>query len=246
MEFAADPPCGLLLLEDLGDDTLSAMLASSHHATEQAYAETANLLIRLSRIAPPAGLANPDPGVMAGMVGLTFDMLPDSDGLRARMLAVLEAALKRIAAPPVLSLRDVHGDNLLWLPERIGPARIGLLDFQDALLLPAGYDLASLVDDPRSDVPLIWRQVLIEEFAKSEGMTRDAAQERVDLMSLQRNLRILGIFRRLSTRFGKAHYAAFLPRTRALLSRAAQAPSLAALRGPVGELLERTQDWAKP
>jgi aminoglycoside/choline kinase family phosphotransferase len=54
-------------------------------------------------------------------------------------------------------MRDVHGDNLIWRPRPAGLLRIGLLDFQDALVLPDGYDLASLLDDPRREVPETWR-----------------------------------------------------------------------------------------
>ena len=67
--------------------------------------------------------------------------------------------------------------------------------FQDALVLPEGYDLASLVDDPRRTVPEAWRDDLIRAHAAARGLSEADMSRRVDLLSLQRNLRILGIFR---------------------------------------------------
>ena len=100
------------------------------------------------------------------------------------------------------------------------------LDFQDALVLPEGYDLASLVDDPRRTVPEAWRDDLIRAHAAARGLSEADMSRRVDLLSLQRNLRILGIFRRLTTELGRPAYARFLPRTRTLLLRSAGHPEL--------------------
>lgn len=231
-EYAADPANGLILMEDLGDTTLSRLLASDPVQAREAYAVTADLLKRLS-LAPPPALVAPDANQMAAMAGLTFDLLPDSDALRERLLSALACALRDDApGTPVLSLRDVHGDNLLWLPDREGHARIGLLDFQDALLLPEGYDLASLLDDPRRVVPEEWRADLIAAHS---------TPRRIAVLSLQRNLRILGIFHRLATQYGKPAYRAFLPRTRSLVARAAGDVGLSA---DVEDVLARTKAWA--
>lgn len=234
-EYAADPDKGLILMEDLGDITLARLLKDDAQTALNAYGATAKLLPRLADSAPK-GLASPDPAAMAQMVALTFDFLPDSDGLRDTLLDALATALTTHApGAPVLSLRDVHAENLLWLPDRDGPARVGLLDFQDALLLPEGYDLASLLDDPRRDVPAPWRADLIAAHS---------TPTRIAVLSLQRNLRILGIFRRLSTTLGKPAYAAFLPRTRTLIARAAA--DVPGLQTPVTDLLTRTAHWTAP
>lgn len=231
-EFAADAQAGLIVMEDLGDTTLSRLLTHDPDTARHAYAAAAALLPRLSQT-PPPGLAAPDADQMAQMVGLTFDLLPGSDTLRSRLLPALAEALDTHAPfRPVLSLRDVHGDNLLWLPDQIGDGRIGLLDYQDALLLPEGYDLASLLDDPRREVPEGWRDDLIAQHS---------TPPRIAVLSLQRNLRILGIFHRLATQFGKPAYRAFLPRTRVLVARAAEGLPLQA---DVTELLDRTAPWS--
>ncbi|MBF9042740.1 phosphotransferase [Rhodobacterales bacterium HKCCE4037] len=227
--LAVDAEAGFALLEDFGDLTLARLLSDDPTTAERAYRATARLLPLLSA-PPPDDVVTPGPVGMAEMTGLTFDLLPGSDDLRATLLPALAEALDRHApGPAILSLRDVHAENLIWLPDRDGPARIGLLDYQDAMLLPDGYDLASLLDDPRREVPAEWRKDLVED------------RKRIDILSLQRNLRILGIFHRLSSACGKPAYRAFLPRTRVLIARAAK--TFPSLRDPVTELLDSTAFW---
>ncbi|AHM03779.1 aminoglycoside phosphotransferase [Roseibacterium elongatum DSM 19469] len=250
-EFAAEPDAGLILMEDLGDMTLSRLLQESPAVAADAYGTTARVLARLAAEAPPAGLRAPDAGEMAEMADLPCALLKAEGGdvgaLRARLRAALTQALRQHSGgAPGLALRDVHGDNLIWLPDRAGAARIGLLDYQDALRLPLGYDLASLLDDVRRDIPAGWRKNLVEDFSAQTAMPRQEAQARIDTLSLQRNIRILGVFRRLATLHGKAGYARFLPRTRSLIRRALASPELAPLRAPVEELLQRTAHWSLP
>lgn len=234
-EFHADPAKGLILMEDLGDLSLSRLLENTPDAARSAYEATATLIHRLTS-ETPRNLAAPNAETMAQMITLTFDFVENSNDLRETILTRLTDALKTHAAGErTLSLRDVHADNLMWLPGRTGDARVGLLDFQDALLLPQGYDLASLLDDPRRVVPEIWRAELIAAHS---------TPTRIATLSLQRNLRILGIFRRLSTVYGKPSYATYLPRTRALVARAAD--TLPDLQRPVAELLDRTAHWTAP
>ncbi|MEJ6392940.1 phosphotransferase [Gymnodinialimonas sp. 2305UL16-5] len=234
-EYAADPDHGLILMEDLGDQTLSFLLERDPERATVAYQAAADLLPRLNEAPPPEGLSAPDPGEMADMVRLTLDLAHTPAALNSRLLDALEEALRRHASgAPVLSLRDVHGDNLLWLPDRKGHAQIGLLDYQDAMLLPAGYDLASLVDDPRRVVPESLRDILISES--------DFSSARIAALSLIRNLRILGIFHRLSTQDSKPHYRDFLPRTRALILRCVD--ELPELKDPVTDLLRHTESWS--
>jgi aminoglycoside/choline kinase family phosphotransferase len=143
----------------------------------------------------------------------------------------------------VVSLRDVHADNLIWRAERTGADRVGLLDFQDALVLPDGYDLASLLDDPRRRVPEAWRAEAIGRYAADRRRPPVEMAQRVAVLSVLRNLRILGIFRRLARDEGRPGYASYLPRTRDLIARGVAHPGLEALRAPVAEVLHRSRDW---
>ena len=201
------------------------------------------MTLHLARAPLPEWAARPDVGAQAGMIALTLGFLPP--GALADLQPLMVAALAAHAdGHPVLSLRDYHGDNLILLPDRPGPARIGLLDFQDAVALPLGYDLASLVDDPRRDIPADWRTALIARFAASHGLPQDRALARIATLSLLRNLRILGIFHRLAGQGAKPQYRAFLPRTGALIDRAVAHPALGALRPAVAELRALTAPWA--
>jgi aminoglycoside/choline kinase family phosphotransferase len=201
------------------------------------------MLARLASETAPDWLDRPDVGSLSAMVSLTFSLLPGSDDLAGEMREALVGYLTPTEAETAVSLRDVHADNLLWRPERAGHLRIGLLDFQDALILPDGYDLASLVDDPRRVVPETWRGQLIGDHAAARGRSVADMTRRVDLLSVLRNLRILGIFRRLSAERGRGSYAGYLPRARELLLRSAAHPDLVRLRPLVTELLQRTEHW---
>jgi len=233
---------GLILMQDFGDLSLARVLDTGE-ATE-AYAQAAEIPCLIARAPPPVRVARPDTAAQADMAALTFDLLGEAGRFRDDLRpGLIEALGTHAGGEPALSLRDYHAENLIWCRRETGARRIGLLDFQDAVMLPAGYDLASLVDDPRRIVPLALRQHLIAAFAGRTGSPLPEAQARVDTLSLLRNLRILGIFHRLS-QSGKPAYRRFLPRTNALVARAASNPALAALRDPVADVLARAARWS--
>jgi aminoglycoside/choline kinase family phosphotransferase len=128
-------------------------------------------------------------------------------------------------------LRDYHSPNLLWLPDREGIARVGVLDFQDAMLGPAPYDLVSLLQDARVDVPdqmeitLLGRYVKARLAADEDFQTNPFVQLYVTL-GVQRATKILGIFARLDRRDGKPQYLRHLPRIWRYLRRSLIHPAL--------------------
>ena len=140
-----------------------------------------------------------------------------------------------IEAEPTWVLRDFHSPNLLWLPERHGIARVGLLDFQDAMMGPAAYDLASLLQDARVDVPELMEVALLGHYVRKRGEI-DADFEPADFIRLyatlaaQRASKILGIFARLDRRDGKPQYLRHIPRVWGYLQRSLAHPALATLR----------------
>ena len=144
-----------------------------------------------------------------------------------------------IASPPTWVLRDFHSPNLLWLPRRTGIARIGILDFQDALMGPAAYDLASLLQDARIDVPeqsevaLLGRYVLARR-QQTPGFDHTEFIKTYVTLAAQRSSKILGIFARLDMRDGKPQYLRHLPRIWGYLHRSLSHPSLKALRAWYG------------
>ncbi len=135
-------------------------------------------------------------------------------------------------------LRDFHSPNLIWLGERPGIAKVGIIDFQDAVLGPAAYDLVSLLQDARIDVPEQLELALLTRYIKA----RHAADETFDpagfaeiyaIMSAQRNTRLLGTFARLNRRDGKPQYLRHQPRIWTYLTPFAGAPRARAGPGMV-------------
>jgi aminoglycoside/choline kinase family phosphotransferase len=132
-------------------------------------------------------------------------------------------------------LRDYHSPNLIWLPERKGLKKVGVLDFQDGLLGPLAYDLVSLLQDARLDVPEALERELLARYCSARGAqnSKFSGDRFVSLyatLGAQRNSKILGIFARLAKRDGKRGYLAHIPRVARYLERDLAHPDLAALR----------------
>jgi aminoglycoside/choline kinase family phosphotransferase len=135
-----------------------------------------------------------------------------------------------------LVLRDYHVDNLMRLPDRPGVRGCGLLDFQDAVLGPPSYDLVSLLEDARRDVPAGLRRDMTERYlAAFPALDRALFARSAAILAAQRNCKILGIFTRLARRDGKPHYLGHIPRVWRLLSEDLGHPALA----PVARWLDR-------
>jgi aminoglycoside/choline kinase family phosphotransferase len=159
-----------------------------------------------------------------------------SSAARENFLRHWQAALTPVlAAPATWALRDYHSPNLLWLPEREGVRRVGLLDFQDALMGPAPYDLVSLLQDARVDVPDAMEVTLLGRYVKARldsdpDFASTAFVELYVTLGAQRATKILGIFARLNKRDGKPQYLRHLPRIWRYLRRALIHPSMNELK----------------
>ena len=143
--------------------------------------------------------------------------LPDQarDDYLARWRDILPLA---VLPGPTLVLRDYHVDNLMLLPGRPGVRACGLLDFQDAVCGPATYDLVSLLEDARRDVPENLRDAMTERYLASfPEIDRAAFARSAAILAAQRNCKIIGIFTRLWRRDGKPAYLAHIPRVWRLL-----------------------------
>jgi aminoglycoside/choline kinase family phosphotransferase len=145
-----------------------------------------------------------------------------------------EALAPAIDAPTTWVLRDYHSPNLLWLPDREDVARVGLLDFQDALIGPAAYDVASLLQDARVDVPESLEVALLSRYvrARRQDQRFDAVAftRLYATLAAQRATKILGIFARLDRRDGKPQYLRHMPRLLTYLQRSLAHPALASLK----------------
>jgi aminoglycoside/choline kinase family phosphotransferase len=146
-----------------------------------------------------------------------------------------ELLRKSDAAARTWVLRDFHSPNLIWLDERADVAKVGVIDFQDAVLGPAAYDLVSLLQDARIDVPEPVEIALLTRYIKARRAA-DPAFDPADfaelyaIMSAQRNTRLLGTFARLNRRDGKPQYLRHQPRIWTYLGRSLAHPALAHLR----------------
>lgn len=228
--FHQDEAEGFLLIEDLGDAVFAKVMAQDPAMTIPLYKAATDVLVCLHRCDPP-DVPLCSIHWLVTMTAPAFEWYARDTG----SIAAFEAAFRPLAASlepenKVLILRDYHAENLLWLPERDGVAKVGLLDFQDALVGHPAYDLVSVLQDARRDVsPEIEAQMIAHYIAESQV---DSAEFRAAyaLLGLQRNLRILGIFARLCLRDGKTHYVDLIPRVWGYVQRNLETPHLAALR----------------
>ncbi|ASM73987.1 MULTISPECIES: aminoglycoside phosphotransferase family protein [Roseobacteraceae] len=216
--LAQDDTHGFLLLEDLGDDLFARVLTREPALELPLYQAATDVLVALHRATPPA-LAAYDADTMTPLAALAFDWYQaGATGAvntqeKARFSTAFHAALAPLdATAPVLIQRDYHAENLLWLPDRDGFARVGLLDFQDAMAGHPAYDLVSILQDARRDVPASIETQMIERYTTVTTQDATGFARAYALLGLQRNLRILGVFARLSIRDGKAHYVDLIPR----------------------------------
>jgi aminoglycoside/choline kinase family phosphotransferase len=240
--LAEDVEHGFLLLEDLGDDLLARLLKQGGDET-MLYEATIDFLLDLHRHSAPADLAPYDDMRLIDETELFVDWyLPALTG-RETPANIRQAFrfLWGILAPEVgmdnspdrrvLVLRDFHAENLIWLPNRSGPARLGLLDFQDAVAGHPAYDLVSLLEDARRDVSTDLAERMLQRYIAGSGANDADFRRSYAILGAQRNIRIIGIFTRLWKRDGKPHYQAFMPRMWGLLEHDLAHPALTDLRG---------------
>jgi aminoglycoside/choline kinase family phosphotransferase len=239
--LARDTEAGLLLLEDLGDDLFARVLERAPELENRLYSAAVDLLTELHDHPPPAGLAHYDPALMTELSALAHDWYRRGvkrradPATRSGFCRLFEPVLAEIAAEDVLVQRDYHAENLLWLPERAGPARVGLLDFQDAMAGHRAYDLVSLLQDARRDVSAATEEAMIARYVTASGVSDTTFRTAYCILGAQRNLRILGVFARLCLRDGKARYVDLIPRVWGHLQRDLAHPSLAPLRAHLAE-----------
>lgn len=215
--LARDAAAGLLLLEDLGDDLVARLAHDA--ATERAmYTGAIDVLVALRDVQVPDDIAHYDDETYRREAALLTDWYmrgakgdPVPDLLANDYLGLVSEACAGLGND-TLVLRDYHSENLLWLPERRGAARLGLLDYQDALAGHAAYDLVSLLEDARRDTSAALRQEMTDRYIAAADVDRDDFMSAYNALGAQRNLKIIGIFARLCMRDGKDSYLAHVPR----------------------------------
>jgi N-acetylmuramate 1-kinase len=246
----ADIDSGFLITEDFGSGAI--IEGDPPQPIIERYETAADMLAALHRealpetlpLAPQITYDIPVFDIDAWMVEISLMLewyLPDRGAelnhhRREEFIAMWRTLLKKPAADPrTWVIRDFHSPNIIWLDDRTGILRVGIIDFQDAVLGPAAYDLVSLVQDARIDVPEQLELTLLTRYIKA----RRAADAQFDpasfvelyaIMSAQRNTRLLGTFARLNRRDGKPQYLRHQPRIWAYLGRSMAHPALSAFR----------------
>jgi hypothetical protein len=246
--YAADTTHGFLLLEDLGNDLYTDVLAGGG-SEYQLYETAIDALVQLHAQAAPAALASDKPlfaydetAQLAEIDLLTEWFLPlalgrpaaegDVEEHRALWREALRSLDRSIS---VFVHRDYHAQNLLWREDRGGLDRVGVIDFQDALAGSPAYDLVSLLEDARRDVAPDLAGAMTELYIARtpvREIRRDAESFRAAaaLFAAQRNAKIIGIFARLAKRDAKPRYLEHLPRVWRYMERDLAHPALASLR----------------
>ncbi len=244
--YHADMEHGFLLLEDFGDGVFGSELARGVSQVEL-WKQGTDTLLALRQVPLPQESDYALPRQDRPALQIEAELLIDwywpavkgqsiSAETREAYLRIWNALFDRVLElPPGWVLRDYHSPNLIALPDRSGARRTGLIDFQDALAGPAAYDLVSLLQDARVDVPTALERELLSYYCDHAAAT-DACFNRADFefsyaaLGAQRNAKILGIFARLAKRDGKPGYLKHVPRLWDYLDRDLLHPDLADLK----------------
>ncbi|NNM77612.1 phosphotransferase [Sphingomonas sp. ID1715] len=230
--LAADLTHGLVLLEDFGDARMREVIDAAPEAERRIYADVVDLLARLHRH-PAADLPPYDEREYLREVSLLTEWYApalgldlNADGYRA---AWREALAPLLDDQSVTVLRDYHAENIMLIEGRDGIESLGLLDFQDALAGHPAYDLVSMLQDARRDVPEAIEAEMLARYLE-RAKPADGFLDAYWLLGAQRNAKIVGIFARLWKRDGKPRYLDYLPRVWGYLERDLQQPALAPVR----------------
>jgi aminoglycoside/choline kinase family phosphotransferase len=228
--FARDLEQGLVLIEDFGDLRVKEHLDDDPASELAVYGRAIDLLAELHRL-PAADVPSYDRTVYQREVGLLTEWYCPAIGLDVDAEAYVRAwdavlpLVEGSASPTVTVLRDYHAENIMLIDSDASHG-LGLLDFQDALAGHPAYDLVSLLQDARRDVPVEVEAAMLAHYKAiaSPPADFDAAYA---VLGAQRNAKIIGIFTRLWKRDAKPRYLSFLPRMWGLLERDLAHPALA-------------------
>jgi len=243
---AFDVANGFAVLEDLGDGLFATLIAGGEPETPL-YEAAVDVQVRLHEDAPPAiltaeGLTWPlltyDTLALkvatdtflewwpkfAGIAAFGADAIAEWDGVWEPVWVRGEAGAS------VFCHRDYHAQNLLWLPERQGPARVGLLDFQDALKAHPAWDLLHLLQDARRDISPSLEAAMLDRYLAARPQTdRERFLADYRALAVSNAARILGRVFARQVLLGRTQYKAFMPRTWRYLERNLTDPALSGL-----------------
>jgi aminoglycoside/choline kinase family phosphotransferase len=233
--LARDLDKGLLLLGDFGSARLRETLDDDPDRERDLYEIATQVLVHLHAHPPMEGLKPHGLEQWLSELELFTEWYcpavgtqVDVESYRAAWHSVLEP-IANDGLGPVTVLRDYHAENIMLVAGRQGISHLGLLDFQDALAGHPAYDLASVLEDARRDVPPAIERAMIDQYKAATGQGEPFERAYWGLAA-QRNTRILGVFTRLWKRDNKPSYRRFQPRMWGLLERDLAQPHLKPVR----------------
>jgi N-acetylmuramate 1-kinase len=249
--YAVDIKHGMALIESLGDKVFSRMLGRGDDMGEPMKAAVEVLADMAAREwpnkVPVRGSTHHHiaPYDLDAML-IEVDLLPSwfwplqkksapTDDVKAEFSTIWQTLLASIDMHKLVwTLRDYHSPNLLWLPERKGLRRVGIIDTQDCVMGHPAYDLVSMLQDARVDIDFKRADELFDYYCglrSAQGQFDAREFSRVfAVLGAQRATKILGIFSRLSKRDGKPIYLNHIPRVSRYLKRNLAHPELAVLK----------------
>jgi aminoglycoside/choline kinase family phosphotransferase len=260
--FGANADTGLAVIEDLGSRVYGRMMLAGEDMREP-MSEAVRLLAHMAGETWPASVpvrgggthrfSAYDRDAMTIEIELLVDWLwplikgaPIGRAERDEFLAIWSPLIDRVQpAHPVWTLRDYHSPNLMWLPERHGLKRVGLVDTQDCVIGHPAYDLVSMLQDARVDIPVAQHDELFALYCDARrgaaGFDQKDFATVYAILGAQRETKILGIFARLSKRDGKHGYLRHIPRVSSYLERNLAHPALAELKRWMDRHLPKAQ-----
>jgi aminoglycoside/choline kinase family phosphotransferase len=249
--YAQDLETGLLLIEDFGDLSFGRLAAEGKDPAPL-YRLAVEALIALRQHPPPArlmaeGAEHVLPDFDREALTIEIELMPDwflpaisgtetPPAMREEFAAQWGAHFDWLLAQPAgWVIRDFHSPNLIWRPGESGLARLGIIDFQDAMRGHPAYDLVSLLQDARLDLPHGLEDELLGHYCDragdaEPGFDRAAFLRAYRLLGAQRATRLFGTFVRLARRDGKRAYLQHLPRAARHLAANLADPDLAGIK----------------
>jgi N-acetylmuramate 1-kinase len=240
--IAVDLPQGLVILEDLGDALFARLMTTDATLELPLYEAAAGFLTDLARKDVPGFVRPLDGPALGALLDVLADWYLPGCGLPAEGGRAIAATVSDLysafgGSEPVFSLRDFHAENLIWRPERQGTARVGLLDYQDAVAAHPAYDLVSMLQDARRDVSPGTEAAVIARYLSMNPVEESRFGRIYALLGAQRAMRILGAFARLTMAGGKPSYLRLMPRVHGYLIRSLAHPDLRGLADQVRAVL---------
>ncbi len=249
--FAQDIDNGFLILEDFGDISLKKYLRDNIEKDQENFAENKSiyhliidLLILLQDKVPPTFLKNFDDKKLCSELDLFINWYIPYKYNRELKIHEFDEFIKlwqkifsqQVEIKNVIILRDFHLENMMYLEKRESISKIGLLDFQDALIGSPVYDLVSVLEDARYEVSRDNALKLIDYYAEKKSLNKESVLINYHILGAQRNCRILGVFARKFMKENNDYYLKFMPRVEKYLEYDFSHPILADIKNWLNNL----------